>query len=390
MEHIVFTTAIPNNFIDKYLPSANPTFAVIYIYGFRQYSKGASEISCEQIAEALGLLASDVMKAWEYWEKAGIVKILSRSGEKMALAFLNTDNIREMETKAETDYETEEEIVTNAAEVKGVKVFKTLNEALDEEPEAEQMELILPESEVPKRPVVKEFPEYSLKDIEKHLCDPEVGRLFYMAESYMGKLLTDVERRMFLAFYDDLGLSVDVIEVLVDYCVTKNKTHNNYISTVARDWAARGIATLDQAEEYISLFNNEYREILRYFGISGRDPIDKEIEYMHKWMKEDNFSMEVIKLACERTIMNKANPNFSYADGILRKWKQDNISTIEQIKSLEKTYYDNIKTTNGKRAGTKNKKEKPKFQNYEGRTWDYDKLAQMENEYLDKKIADNV
>ena len=389
MEHIVFTTAIPNSFIDKYLPSANPTFSVIYIYGFRQYSKGAEEISCENLAEDLGLLASDVVKAWEYWEKAGAVKILSRNGEKMSLAFINTDIKKEAKAETQEVYETEE-AVEDIAEVEEVKVFKTLSQALDEGPETEQTELCLPEEEMPKRPVVKEFPEYSLKDIEKHLCDPEVGRLFYMAESYMGKLLTDVERRMFLAFYDDLGLPVDVIEVLVDYCVTKNKTHNNYISTVARDWAERGIATLDQAEEYISLFNNEYREILRYFGISGREPIDKEISFMHKWMKEDNFSMDVIKLACERTIMNKANPNFSYADGILRKWKQDNITTIEQIKNLEKTYYDNIKTVNGKRSSAKSKKEKPKFQNYEGRTWDYDKLAQMENEYLDRKIADNM
>jgi len=157
---------------------------------------------------------------------------------------------------------------------------------------------------------------------------------------------------------------------------------------VAYDWAERGIDNADDAEEYISLFNNEYREILRFYGVSGRDPISKEIEFMHGWVKKDGFAMDVIKLACERTIMSKAKANFAYTDGILQKWLKDKIHTVEQIQNLEKTYYDNIKAT--RRTADKDKQSKPKarFQNYQGREWDYEKMAKMNREYLERKVAE--
>ena len=349
MEHIVFTTGLPNDFIDKHMPGAKPVYSVIYIYGYRQYSKGATEISCEEMAEVFDVTIKDVEKAWKYWEKAGLIEILSQENGLITLAFLDARFVK-----------------------------PTLTESVQSKASnAEQ-----------KKAAVRDFPNYSLEDIEIHLRDPEVERLFYAAETLLGKLLTDVERRMYLGFYDDLGLPVDVICVLLEYCVEKNKKNNNYLRTVAYDWAERGISTADEAEEYISLFNNEYREILRYFGVSGRDPIEKEIEYMQRWLKEEMWTMPVIKLACEKTVMNKGGANFAYAEGIFRKWKKDGIHTPEQVKALEKSYYDNIKAARRPTAAKGEGKPRAKFQNYEGRKWDYEKLAQMEKEYLDRKIAE--
>ena len=353
MEQIIFTTGLPNDFIDVHLPVAKPVYSVIYIYGYRQYSKGVRQICCGELAEIFDVSAERVEAVWEYWQKVGLVQILSASDGVLELAFLNAP------------------AQNNAAKSK----------AAAHEPDP------VPENQ---RIVSADFPEYSLEDIEAHLNDPEVRRLFYAAHTLLGKPLSDIERRMFLAFYDDLGLSVDVITVLLEYCVEKNKTHNNYLRTVAFDWASRGIATVDDAEEYIKLFSNEYREILRYYGVSGRDPIDKETEYMHKWLKTDGFTMEVIKKACERTIMNKARPSFAYTDGILKKWQQDNVHTIEQIESLEKSYYDGVKATrkSGQKAEKGREKPQTRFQNYKGRKWDYDKLALMEQEYLNRKVAE--
>jgi len=334
MDKILFTTALPNEFIDIHMPKANPTFSVIYIYGYRQFSKGAAVVCCEEMAEVFDITIKDVEKAWKYWEKAGLVEIVSKGDDGLTLAFLGT-----RETKS-------------------------------------------------KKTQVKNVTGYSLHDVEMHLLDKEVQRLFEVIHILTGKPLMDAERQMYLGFYDDLGLSVDVISVMLEYCIDKKKTHNNYLRTVAKDWAERGISTADEAEDYISLFNNEYREILRYFGISGRDPIEKEIEYIQRWLKEDGFDMAMIKLACEKTIMNKGSANFAYADGIFRKWKKDNIHTDEQVKELEKSYYDNVKATRKPAAAKDKGKSRAKFQNYEGRKWDYEKLAQMENEYLDRKIAE--
>lgn len=63
-----------------------------------------------------------------------------------------------------------------------------------------------------------------------------------------------------------------------------------------------------------------------------------------------------------------------YLLGIVKNSAQSNSSTENP----------SSKSTN---TGIKKDAGRSKFKNYEGREWDYDKLAQMEMEYLDKKIA---
>ena len=230
---------------------------------------------------------------------------------------------------------------------------------------------------------IDDFPPYSIEDIKRHLKDPEVGRLFYAAETIFASPLSDKERHLYLAFYEDLGLPVDVICVLFEYCVDNNKKGSAYMRTVARDWANKGIKTADEAEGFISLFNNEYREVLRALGISGRDPIDKEMEYINNWLK-DGWSMEFIKLACEKCIMTKGRGHFGYVEGVLNNWNKDGIKTLEEIEVLEQSYYNKIKPTR-KNAKDKDKGGRAKFQNYQGRNWDHEKLELMEREYLDKE-----
>jgi len=228
--------------------------------------------------------------------------------------------------------------------------------------------------------------QYSLEDVAEHLNDPQIAQLFAHVEDIWGKLLKDSERQMYLGFYEDLGLPIDVIEFLLHYCIDIGKKNNNYIQTVAQNWADEGIFTKDAASEHIRLFNNEYREILRYFGIVGREPIAKEVEYMKRWLVEDGFNMSIIQIAAEKAITNTAKAPLAYADGILNKYKESAITTVAQIEALEKDYYDNIKSF--KRPTAKKAKPAAKTaQNYKGRKWDYEKLAQMEKSYIDKKVG---
>ena len=373
MEQFVFATAIPNDFLDIHLPAAKPIYSVVYIHGMRLFARGARHICCDEMAENFEISPERVQSIWEYWQQVGLVEILSARDGVLELVFMS--NAAKM-----TD-------VSNSPEAAQPHESAPAIRAVPDDGKAAEP--------TRSRAFVSEFPNYSLEDVQRHLEDTEVQRLFYAAHSLLGKPLSDIERRMFLAFYDDLGLCVDVVSVMLEYCVDKGKTHNNYLRTVAYDWSERGIETVEEAEEYIRLFDNEYREILRYYGLRNREPIDKEIRYMEKWLKEDGFTMDVIKLACERTIMNKAQPHFAYTNGIFTKWKKDGVHTAEQVEALEQAYYDDIKEARAaKKSGTRPKKQKQKrgektrFQNYKGRTWDYEKLAEMEQAYLNKKVAE--
>ena len=357
MIQIIFTTPILNEFLDKHMLSANPTFSLVYLFGYRQYAKGATYIDIEQMASAMNVLATDILKGWQYWQTCGLVRINSIDKGRIELSFHSSI---ESETKKAED---------------------------EPKQETQQMDIVeVTEKEEPKRPTVRELPNYSVDDIEKRLADKEIERLFFIAESMNGKLLTDIERKMYLGFHDDLGLSVDVIGVLLDYCISSGKKNHSYLKTVAFDWADRGISNVEEAEDYIARFSNKYKEILGYFGMIGREPIDREKRYFEEWV--ENWDMEIIQIACEKTIMQKGKISLSYTHGIFKNWKADDIKTIEDIQNLDDKYYEKIKEVREKKSKSSTKsstKTSKTTQNFEGREWDFDKLEQMEWENLNSE-----
>ena len=48
----------------------------------------------------------------------------------------------------------------------------------------------------------------------------DIIQLLYIAEQYLGKTLTPTETRKILFFYDELHMSVDLIDYLIEYCVS--------------------------------------------------------------------------------------------------------------------------------------------------------------------------
>ena len=63
-------TIIDNDFIDKYMPSANGEYVKVYIYLLR---RGLDVIEDEEIADALDITVKDVQRAVSYWKKVGIL-----------------------------------------------------------------------------------------------------------------------------------------------------------------------------------------------------------------------------------------------------------------------------------------------------------------------------
>lgn len=258
-------------------------------------------------------------------------------------------------------------------------IFNKIKEILNEQ-------VPKPQTEKP-QPVVRPVQhQYSLAEVEEHLRDPEVTRLFAEVERVTGDLLTDSDRQMFLNFYDsrEYKLPVDVIIFLLKEYKDKG---NAYLRKVAQDWSAQGITTVEGAAEYTSLFNNEYRQILRASGVTNRDPVGKEMAFMNRWLKEDEFPMPIIQLACEKAVINTGRTNFPYADGVLNKWKKDDVKTVERAEELQREYYDNVPKFKRPLAEVRQSKTINKSQNYEGRKWDYEKLAKLEQAYIDKKVA---
>ena len=63
-------TPVPNAFIDRFMPAADPASVVVYILGRRRPG-----ISLSETAGLLNMPENRVAAAWDYWEAAGLAKI---------------------------------------------------------------------------------------------------------------------------------------------------------------------------------------------------------------------------------------------------------------------------------------------------------------------------
>ncbi|KAF1111258.1 DNA replication protein [Streptococcus agalactiae] len=68
----------------------------------------------------------------------------------------------------------------------------------------------------------------------------------------------------------------------------------------------------------------------------GRLLSPSEIETINDWLNNLNYQEQIVKEAIKRTKL-QGKTNLNYSSGILRNWKDDNITTIEQIEVKEKS-----------------------------------------------------
>ena len=206
----------------------------------------------------------------------------------------------------------------------------------------------------------------------QHFASKEENRqLLFIAEQYMGKTLSFSEMETIYYFYDELHFSVDLIEYLIEYCVSKGSKSIHYMQTVALSWHKQNITTVAEAKQATNLYNKNCFTVMKAFGIKGRNPVDSEIAYIQKWTNEYAFPLDIIIEACNRTIQATHQPNFPYADRILKNWHEHGVKHSSDIHVLDEEHQK-------KALRQKNEQPKKKQQhNFQQRSYDYAQLEQQ-------------
>ena len=87
-----------------------------------------------------------------------------------------------------------------------------------------------------------------------------------------------------LYMYEDLRMSCELIEYLVEHCVSNGKKSFRYMQSVAINWYEANIKTPEEAKAYSKNFRKEYYSIMRAFGLN-QNPAPVQEEYMKRWLK---------------------------------------------------------------------------------------------------------
>ena len=372
-------TVLSNNFIDNYMPEANGEFVKIYIYLLRLLSDTSAPFSLEQMADHFSCTERDIIRALKYWEKEKLLTLHSRNNEDITDISLCIPPVKPASSRKSEAFsqslsfsDTSGAVVSEAADVHSVS--DTSKIAAQSAAGSRDIASSTPVS----APAQLSSPSVSsssltpdrVRELKKN---DDVVQLLYIAEQYLGKTLTPGEMKKILFFYDELKLSADLIEYLIDYSVSRGHKNMRYIETVAIAWAEEGITTVTMAKEANSRYSKEYFTILKAMGINGRSPVETEIALMNTWLKDYGFSMDIIQEACSRTVLSTGQASFQYADKILSGWKNKNVRTLADIRLLDAAHQ---KRRLEKAAEKRNVAPKPasqnRFNNFHQRKYDFD------------------
>ncbi|KRQ86310.1 Replication initiation and membrane attachment [Caloramator mitchellensis] len=162
-----------------------------------------------------------------------------------------------------------------------------------------------------------------LKDIERLLSRP----------------LSTKEITTFLSFIDEFKFTPEVVNLLVEYCVSKQKTDIRYIERVAISWHDNDVKTIDDAQKFLKSFEEKwakYRDILNFMGIKDMEISKPQEELLEKWIYKYQLSDDVIKEACRICVKRINEINFSYIDAVLNDWHKNKIDSIDKVKKYDR------------------------------------------------------
>lgn len=352
-------TILSNAFLDRYMPQANGEFVKIYLYLLRVSQNPAKNMSLAQIADRMTCTESDVLRALRYWEKTGLLVV--RTDEKKNITGIQFADPAALSTKTKQDKQPAGSSQDNKSTPQAAQAALTGEASRKAEP----------------------APSYTLTaDRMAELAEKEdVQELLFIAEQYMGHPLTKTDHEKIFYFIDGLHFSSDLIDYLIEYCVSRGHKSIRYIEKVALSWHDAGIKTVAEARDSTGKYHKEYYDIFKALGVNNHNPITAEIRIMDKWLVTYAFPMDVIAEACTRTILNTSKPTLSYADGILTNWWNAGVKTYADIASADTQHGKNRDAK--KAAGTQARRPKTpsgSFYNFEQRDYDYQSLeAQLLN-----------
>lgn len=188
-----------------------------------------------------------------------------------------------------------------------------------------------------------ERPSYSETDVLKAMdSDNSFRGLYGEVQRLLGRSLNTEELKILLGFVRYLGMTPDVISVLVCYCKDrarqKGSMRNPSLRTIEKEayaWAERGIDTVEEAAAFIqaqNVRNSRLHRLMAILQIRGRNLTAAEERYAQSWL-DMGMSEDVIVMAYERTCLNTGGLNWAYMNKIMQRWHQQGLHTAEEIRS---------------------------------------------------------
>lgn len=315
---------IPSLFFDLYIPIADGNQIKVYLLGYKSaflYRGFQSDgLDNKALANIIGISEEEVIEAWKFWERMGIIK-LHLLEDKFAIEFFD--------------------IKTEYLKKNSKSKYGTSSENID----------------------------YTVDDASSL----EYIDMYNKIEKIAGRVLTPSEKIDILDTVKLYNMETNVAVKAFERAVEDNGRIKSvkYVLGIMKSWFDNSVRTIDDIEivdNQRADKNENYKIVFKALGFN-RTPTSYEKNAIDKWVYDYNMAMNLILKACEKSV-NTSNPNIRYFDAIIKSWYEKGITTVEEVEKEELKFAKSKSNNFQKSSPTKNKSFKTKFHNFEQSTSD--------------------
>ena len=253
---------VSNYFVDEFLADANDCQIKVYLYLIRMLS-AKKQTNISDIADKFNHTEKDVCRALRFWEKKGILSL---------------------------DYDANGGIV-------GIRLHEP---TVRKQPENIITTISAGRADMACAPVSDKVirPNYNADALREFKSREETPQLIFVAEQYLKKTLSAGDIRSLLFYSDELKFTPELIDYLLQFCVSRGKSNFAYMDKVAIDWAEHGIDTVAGARAYTSSFDGSNNTVAMPQTNKSRSASTvrrKQTQTMFHQFEQNNYDFNILE-----------------------------------------------------------------------------------------------
>lgn len=304
--------AVPSALVDRHLKLASAAQIKVLLYILRH---AGEDFLAGDIAAAAGISADEVKNAVDFWVERGL---LHDSGDVLAPS----------ETVLDAVSHVSDSTVQRQAEA-ATKPHTVVSRA--------------------RRPDPMFVSQLLQSDIN-------LAGLLEEAQTVLKKPLSPGDTATLVMLYDTFGLPCEVIAMLIHYLSSQGGANMRAIEKLGLRWADEGVYTVSAAEEAIERMTASREAWVRVsalFGIHNvGNPTKTQLEYADRWINTWRFSDDMLLEAYERCVNTKGEYNIRYINGILQRWQERHIYSLDALREAEAAVKKQNKKPSGNKKGS--------------------------------------
>ena len=343
---------VPGDFIKNNMPSSGGEHVKTYLM-LLYLVQTRTPFDISVLADMLETTEKDVTRSLKHWSDKGLIKLTKEGREITGIAFVSKD----ADMGADTAWE-----VPAAKEAPGVSKISSSQDDDDSSGDDDDLSAETPEK-IEKLVVTNEMREEIDEDENFKLLATIVGK-------YFNHIINSIEYDLLIQFYYRMDKNLDICEQIIAHCADKNKTSMRTVDKLSIECIENGCKDAASVSYYLNR-KSIAAEIIELSGIDKKKLPKDKMEMVDKWFLTYHFSIDMIREAFGKGAVKGGEDPFPYVNGILTKWYDEGITTLEQVRIKDEKHRDEQNRNRQSRRSAPGQPGKTAFNNFEQRSDDY-------------------